>query len=139
MKEIKQRSDCPISYTLDVLGDKWILLILRDMFFAGKTSYGEFLQSGEKIATNILADRLSILETNGLINKKIASDKKSKYTYSPTLKGLELLPLIMELTVWGAKYNPFGGNKVLLKELAADREGTINKYKRQIIERLETN
>jgi DNA-binding HxlR family transcriptional regulator len=128
MKEIKQRSDCPISYSLDILGDKWTLLILRDMIFNGKTAYGEFLQSQEKIATNILADRLSVLHYQGLINKKVAADKKSKFVYSLTEKGIELIPTIMELTVWGAKYSPFGGLEALLEELRKDKEGTIQRY-----------
>ena len=63
MKQIIPRSSCPVSYSLDILGDKWTLLILRDMFFKDKSTYGEFLQSEEKIATNILADRLAILES----------------------------------------------------------------------------
>src|ERR1700733_4762684 len=127
MKRTKQRSECPISYSLDVLGDKWTLLILRDMIFANKSSYGEFLQSAEKIATNILADRLSILESQGIVNKNVASDKKSKYTYSLTEKGISLLPVIMEITIWGAAFNPFGGNGALLKKLKSDKVGTINK------------
>ena len=67
MKENKQRSDCPIAYSLDYLGDKWMLLILRDLIFTNKSSYGEFLTSEEKIATNVLANRLKVLEENGFI------------------------------------------------------------------------
>jgi DNA-binding HxlR family transcriptional regulator len=129
MKKIKQRSECPISYSLDVLGDKWTLLIIRDMIFANKSSFGEFLQSEEKIATNILADRLSVLESQGFVTKYVASDKKSKYTYSLTKKGISLLPVIMEITIWGATFNPFGGNEALLKKLKSDKVGTINKYR----------
>ena len=128
MKEIKHRSDCPISFSLDILGDKWTLLILRDMIFSGKTSYSEFLRSEEKIATTVLADRLSVLYAQGLINKKIGTDKKSKFEYSLTQKGIELLPAIMEITIWGAKFSPSGGNETLLEELQKDKEGTIRKY-----------
>ena len=78
MKPIKPRSGCPVSYTLDFFGDKWSLLIMRDMAIEGKVSYGEFLNSDEKIATNILADRLAMLEENGFITKNVAPDKKSK-------------------------------------------------------------
>lgn len=136
MKKIKQRSECPVSYSLDILGDKWVLLILRDMIFANKSSYGEFLQSDEKIATNILADRLSILESHNFVTKNVASDKKSKYTYTLTEKGILLLPVIMELTIWGAAYNPYGGNEDLLAELKADKTGTIEKYKARLMERI---
>lgn len=136
MKEIKQRSECPISYSLDILGDKWMLLILRDMIFANKTSYGEFLQSEEKIATNILADRLLILENQGFVNKSVASDKKSKFTYTLTEKGISLLLIIMEITIWGAQYNPFGGNEILLNKLKEDKEGTIEQYRSVLMERI---
>lgn len=136
MKEIKQRSECPISYSLDILGDKWLLLILRDMIFANKTSYGEFLQSEEKIATNILADRLLILEKQGFINKNIASDKKSKFIYTLTEKGISILPIIMEITIWGSNYNPFGGNQTLLGKLKEDKEGTMEKYKSILMEKI---
>jgi DNA-binding HxlR family transcriptional regulator len=136
MKTIKQRSECPISYSLDFLGDKWTLLIIRDMMFANKSSFGEFLQSEEKIATNILADRLSVLESQGIVTKNVASDKKSKYTYSLTEKGISLLPVIMEITIWGAAFNPFGGNKALLKKLKSDKVGTIDKYRSILMARI---
>jgi DNA-binding HxlR family transcriptional regulator len=136
MKEAKTRSGCPVSYSLDVLGDKWTLLILRDMLFNGKSSYGEFLQSEEKIATNILADRLALLEAQGLVSKGVAADKKSKFTYRLTEKGIDLLPLIIEFTLWGAKYNPAGGNPALLGELTDDKEGTLRKYRQLARERM---
>ena len=136
MKEIKQRSACPISYSLDILGDKWMLLILRDMIFANKTAYGEFLQSEEKIATNILADRLLLLENQGFVSKSVASDKKSKFAYTLTEKGISLLPIIMEITIWGAQYNPFGGNEILLNKLKENKEATIEEYKAVLLERI---
>ena len=136
MKETKTRSNCPVSYSLDVLGDKWTLLILRDMLFNGKTSYGEFLGSEEKIATNILADRLAVLEAQGLVSKEVAVDKKSKFTYRLTEKGIDLLPVIVEFTLWGARYNPTGCNSALLGELADDKEGTIRKYRQLARERM---
>jgi DNA-binding HxlR family transcriptional regulator len=129
MKPQKSRSDCPISFSLDVLGDKWALLIVRDMVFAGKSTYGEFLQSPEKVATNILADRLATLESQGVITKQVAADKKSKFTYRLTEKGLDLLPLLMEITLWGAKYSPAGGNTTLLQQLATDKEATLTHYR----------
>ena len=70
MKHLTPRSACPISFSLDVLGDKWALLIVRDMVFEGKSTYGEFLQSAEKIATNILADRLATLESQGVYHQR---------------------------------------------------------------------
>jgi DNA-binding HxlR family transcriptional regulator len=106
------------------------------MLFKDKTSYGEFLGSEEKIATNILADRLAVLESQGMVSKSVAADKKSKFTYRLTEKGIDLLPLIIEFTLWGAKYSPAGSNTALLKELADDKEGTLRKYRQLVRERI---
>ena len=126
MKEIKPRSDCPLSYSLDFFGDKWSLLVLRDMILGNKTTYGEFLNSAEKIATNILADRLSMLETYGFVTKQVAPDKKSKFVYSLTEKGIALVPVILEISLWGSQFNPPGLDQHLLDALQTDRQGTIN-------------
>ncbi|WP_324678203.1 helix-turn-helix domain-containing protein [Hymenobacter sp. GOD-10R] len=129
MKEFKQRSTCPVSTSLDVLGDKWTLLILRDMVFAGKTTYGQFLQSEEKIATNILADRLAVLEAQGLLTKAVAADKKSKFTYRLTEKGVDIVPIIVELVLWGAKHCPAIVDPSLMAELQTDKDAAVEKYK----------
>ncbi len=116
-----------------MLGDKWALLIVRDLVCAAKSTYGEFLQSAEKMATNILADRLATLEAQGFITKAVAADKRSKFTYRLTEKGLDLLPLLLEITRWGAAYSPAGGEATLLEELAADKEAASQKY-RQLVQ-----
>ena len=95
---------CPISTTLDILGDKWTLLIIRDLMFAGKRTYGEFLQSEEKIATNILANRLRILEEAGIVEKKAFPGNRVKNLYQLTPKGIDLMPTLFEIVVWGDKY-----------------------------------
>jgi len=95
---------CPISSTLDILGDKWTLLIIRDLMFKGKKTYGEFLQSEEKIATNILADRLLILEKNGIVEKSAFPGNKVKNLYRLTPKGLDLMPALIEMVLWGDTY-----------------------------------
>jgi len=96
----KYRSNCPISSALDIIGDKWSLLIIRDMMFANKKTYSDFSKSSEGIATNILSSRLLMLEQLGLINKgKIEGNKKTNI-YSLTKKGQELLPIILEIAQW---------------------------------------
>jgi DNA-binding HxlR family transcriptional regulator len=130
MKELKQRSTCPISTSLDVMGDKWSLLILRDMVFAGKSTYGQFLQSEEKIATNVLADRLAILESQGILTKAVAVDKKSKFTYRLTEKGVDTIPILVELTLWGARHCPTVVEAGLLAELQAGKAAAIDKFQR---------
>ncbi len=106
MRKIKKRSDCPISYSLDLLGDKWTMLILRDIGLAGKHFYKDFMEAGEGVATNVLSDRLKMLESYGLIQSKPYEPQKTKKYYSLTEKGEELLPMIKQLWVWGAKYDP---------------------------------
>ena len=88
MNKSNKRSDCPVSYSLDVFGDKWSLLIIRDMLFSQKCTYGDFLKSDEKIATNILAARLQSLEENNIIEKLAHPESKAKVLYKLTDKGI---------------------------------------------------
>ncbi|MCA0230421.1 MAG: helix-turn-helix transcriptional regulator [Bacteroidetes bacterium] len=104
MKESKKRSECPISNSLDVWGDKWSLLIIRDLMDKNGCTYGDFLKSGEKIATNILAARLQALEENGLILKLEHPQSKAKVLYKLTQKGIDLLPIMVEINLWADKY-----------------------------------
>src|ERR1044071_667610 len=97
MKEIRRRSDCPISYALDIFGDKWSLLIIRDLMFKHKATYGDFLNSEEKISTNILADRLELLECAGLLTWIEDSSNKSRKLYSLTNKAIDLVPALIEI------------------------------------------
>ena len=106
MKKSRKKSDCPINFALEIFGDKWTLLIIRDLMFKGKVHYGDFLESEEKIATNILADRLSTLEANGLISKIADPIMKNKIIYSLTRKGGDLAPMLVEMILWSAKYDP---------------------------------
>ena len=104
MEMNKKRSDCPLSCSLDVFGDKWSLLIIRDLMFEKKCTYNDFLKSAEGIATNILASRLKGLEENGVIEKSAHPDSKAKNLYSLTQKGIDLLPIIIEVYIWSDKY-----------------------------------
>jgi DNA-binding HxlR family transcriptional regulator len=124
----KVRSDCPISCSLDVFGDKWSLLIIRDIMLRGKLSYSEFLTSEEKIATNILANRLSVLEAEGILLKQVSPANKSKFIYSLTEKGIDLLPIIIEIMDWGAKYNANCPRRELGKKIKKDKAGAIKAY-----------
>lgn len=135
MKEIQHRSNCSIAYSLDYLGDKWVLLILRDLIFTNKSSYGDFLNSDEKIATNILADRLKLLEANGFIRSTVSPEKKNKFIYSLTEKGIDLIPVIVELMIWGAKYDS-SDVKDVVKKLKEDKEGTIRQLRDKLLERI---
>ena len=99
------KTHCPINFALETFGDRWSLLIIRDMIFLHKRHFGEFINSREEISTNILADRLEKLAARGLINKEPDPENRSKFIYSPTLKGLDLIPIMLEINLWSDKYD----------------------------------
>ena len=120
------RSHCPIAYALDLFGDKWSLLVLRDLLFLGKRRYNEFLASEEGIATNILAERLRRLEAEGLVTKSRDGNNRRQYVYAPTRKGLDLLPVILEIIRWSAKHDPqTAAPRSFLRRLRNNREGLM--------------
>jgi DNA-binding HxlR family transcriptional regulator len=103
---VDQRSRCPINLALEVFGDRWSLLIIRDMMFAGKRHYREFLKSDEKISSKILADRLNALVETGVLTRADDPSHKQKAIYSLTETGITLLPLIAEIGIWGRAWQP---------------------------------
>ena len=126
MKKAKKRSNCPVSCSLDIWGDKWSLLIVRDLMFAKECTYGDFLKSAEGIATNILASRLETLEENKIIEKLSHPDSKAKVLYRLTRKGIDLLPIMLEVNLWAEKYFTIPDDrKAMLKEVKKDRAGFI--------------
>jgi DNA-binding HxlR family transcriptional regulator len=115
-----------VSQSLDVWGDKWSLLIIRDLMTAKQCTYGDFLKAPEGIATNILAARLLTLEENGLIEKLHHPESKAKVLYKLTPKGIDLLPVMIEINLWAEKYFTIPADrKALLKEVKKDKEGFI--------------
>lgn len=101
----EHRSGCPIATTLDLVGDKWSLVILRDMI-NGKRKFSEFLASPERITTNILTDRLTRLERDGLIARELYSARPKRYAYAPTRAGRDLLPVLQSMCRWANKHRP---------------------------------
>lgn len=97
------RSTCPINFSLEIVGDAWSLLIIRDIVYFGKHTFGEFHASDEGIARNILANRLAKLEENGILAKRPHADKR-KDNYTLTDKGLDLIPLLVDAADWGVCY-----------------------------------
>jgi DNA-binding HxlR family transcriptional regulator len=123
----KQKSDCPQYLVLEVIGDKWTLLIIRDMIISGKRYFGEFLKSEEKIASNILTNRLQSLEKEGIIYKKKDKEHKQKIIYLLTQKGIDLFPILMENARWSLKYKPVDKNDA--KVAKSILEGGTDKMK----------
>jgi DNA-binding HxlR family transcriptional regulator len=106
MKRAANKSHCPVNFALETFGDAWSLLIVRDIVFWGKRTYGEFLDSSEGIATNVLAARLANLEQKGILSKGPHETDKRKEVYTLTEKGLGLIPILLEMSGWSAQHDP---------------------------------
>jgi len=120
------RSGCPISFALDLLGDRWTLLVVRDVVMMGKRQFSEFLDSTEGMATNVLSDRLQTLCEAGIIESSKDPDDGRKVIYKPTEKGLDLIPTLVELARWGADHDPETAAPAPLRErMKNDRDGVI--------------
>jgi DNA-binding HxlR family transcriptional regulator len=100
------RSYCPINLSLEIFGDRWTLLVLRDLMFAKKRRFREFLQSDELIASNILSDRLKLLLEHGIVTKADDPTHKQKAVYSLTEKGIALFPIVVQIGAWGTRHVP---------------------------------
>lgn len=130
------RSDCPLNFALEMLGDKWSLLVIRDMVFFNKRYYNEFLASDECISTNVLATRLDMLEEEGLITKHNDPKHKQKIIYRLTQKSIDLLPVIVEIALWSDKYGGLSVHKkasALLGDIAAGKRAGIQRLKQALI------
>lgn len=128
----RRRSACPISFSLDLFGDRWSLLVLRDLVFLGVRHYRQFLESGEGIATNVLAERLRRLERAGLIAKRRDPEDRKRYVYTMTPKGLDTIPILLELIVWGARYDPHTGAPAeFVERYRRDPKGMVAELRRR--------
>ena len=117
----KRRSGCPLNASVEILGDRWSLLIIRDMMLRGFRSYKEFLESYERIATNILADRLRKLVAHGIITTEQDPSDGRKLIYSLTTKGIDLAPVLTEMVLWAAGHEDTG-NQALVRLIQKDKE-----------------
>src|SRR5580658_3543279 len=117
----KRRSECPLNASVEMLGDRWSLLILRDMMLRGYRSFKEFLRSDEKIATNILADRLRRLESYGIVEAERDPTDGRKMIYTLTSKGIDLAPVLTEMVLWAARHEETG-NQPLVRQMRTAKE-----------------
>ena len=117
----KRRSGCPLNASVEMLGDRWSLLILRDIMLRGYQTFNEFLYSDEKIATNILADRLRRLESYGIIETERDPADGRKMIYTLTPKGIDLAPVLMEMVLWAARHEETG-NQALVRQMRTGKE-----------------
>ena len=133
MEKDKDRKLCPYSRALNIFGDRWSLLVVRDLMFMGKNTYGDFLKSPEGIATNILAARLTRLEENDIIRRSEHPESKAKVLYTLTKKGIDLLPMMVEWFMWTEKYYPIPAEiRSRMAPFIADKQAAI----RELTEKL---
>jgi DNA-binding HxlR family transcriptional regulator len=114
-----------------VLGDRWSLLIIRDLMVRGLRTFKDFEKSGERIATNILADRLNKLEAAGIISARREEDDHRRISYRLTKKGLELAPVLLELLIWGAKHEKTSAPAGLAEKLEKTRPAFLAEVRRR--------
>jgi DNA-binding HxlR family transcriptional regulator len=117
----KRRSGCPLNASVEMLGDRWSLLIIRDMMLRGARTYKEFLECYEGIATNILADRLRKLVAHGIITTEADPSDGRKLLYLLTPKGIDLAPVLTEMVLWAAAHEDTG-NQPLIRQIRADKQ-----------------
>jgi len=129
--KLKRRSGCPVSISLEMLGDRWSLLIVRDLMVRGFRTFKEFQGSSERIATNILADRLQKLEAKGIVTAEVEESDGRKVNYRLTEKGIDLAPVLLELLIWGARHEETGAPRALIVEMEKNREGVLAEVRRR--------
>lgn len=129
--QFKRRSGCPVSIALDILGDRWSLLIIRDMMIRGYRSFQEFEASGEGIASNILASRLRKLLLAGILATDKDETDGRKVKYRLTERGIDLAPLLLELLVWGTRHQKTDASCAVVEKLAANREALLAEVQRR--------
>jgi DNA-binding HxlR family transcriptional regulator len=118
----KHRSYCPLSVALEVFGDRWSLLVVRDLMFKGRTTFKEFQEAEEGIATNVLADRLQRLEAHGIVVRRRDPYDARRVIYGLTEKGIDLAPILVEMIVWGARDGKTNAPPAVIRRMREDRE-----------------
>jgi DNA-binding HxlR family transcriptional regulator len=125
-----RRSNCPISYALDFVGDKWTLIVLRDLIVVRKRHFREFLASDENIASNILAARLKLLEAAGMVTRRHDPEHGRQVIYEPTAKAMDLLPAILELVRWAATHDPkTAAPPAMVRRIAEHRDEVVREMR----------
>lgn len=120
----KRETGCPIAFGLDTFGDRWSLLVIREIMLRGKRTYSEFLEADEGIASNILIARLKHLEAEGIVEKSRDPENRRAFVYELTKKGRDLAPILLEIIIWSGMHDnrPFA-LRTVLREIEQDREG----------------
>jgi DNA-binding HxlR family transcriptional regulator len=131
----KRRSGCPVSVSLEVFGDRWSLLIIRDMMVRGYHTFKEFQESGEGVATNVLASRLRGLQTKGILTAETEATDRRRINYRLTEKGIDLAPVLLDLLIWGAQHEKTEAACSVIEKMAKNRDWILAEVRRRWRER----
>jgi DNA-binding HxlR family transcriptional regulator len=134
-KHSKSRSGCPVSVSLEIFGDRWSLLIIRDLMVRGYRTFKEFQGAGEGIATNVLTDRLRRLKTAGIVESEAEPTDRRRVSYRLTEKGIDLAPALLELLIWGARHEKTLAPCKVIEEIVRNREYVLAETRRRWSER----
>ena len=129
--KLKHRSGCPVNISLEIFGDRWSLLIIRDLMVRGFHTFKDFQGSGEGIATNILADRLRKLEAAGIITAEPDEADRRSVNYRLTEKGIDLAPVLLEILIWGSRHQEAEAPYEVIEKMAANREQVLAEVRRR--------
>ena len=133
--KVKRRSGCPVSISLEMIGDRWSLLIIRDLMVRGYRTFKDFQGSSERIATNILADRLRKLEAGGIVSAEKEKTDGRRINYRLTEKGIDLAPVLLDLLVWAARHEETGAPCAVIDNMEKNREQILAEARRRWLER----
>jgi DNA-binding HxlR family transcriptional regulator len=130
--EGERRSSCPLNLFLEMFGDRWSLLIVRDLMFGDKHEFGDFLSAREGIATNMLADRLRRLERHGVVTRRPHPTDARKVVYRLSMKGADLAPAVVEMALWAAKFEQIEIPEPLLRRMTHERDEMIRELRARV-------
>jgi DNA-binding HxlR family transcriptional regulator len=127
----KRRSGCPVNISLEMIGDRWSLLIVRDLMVRGCRTFKEFENAGEGMATNILSDRLRKLKSTGIISTEVDESDLRRVNYRLTEKGIELAPVLLELLIWGARHEKTAAPCAVIEKMVEHRQALLGEVRRR--------
>ena len=130
-RKSKRLFGCPVSVSLKMIGDRWSLLIIRDLMVRGYHTFKEFEESGEGVATNILSDRLRKLKSTGIITTQVDETDGRRINYGLTQKGIDLAPVLLELLIWGARHEKTEAPCALIEKMAENRQALLSEVRRR--------
>ena len=128
---------CPVTFALELFGDRWTLIVLRDIVLDGHRRYNDILSANPGLATNILADRLSRLARRGMLEKTRAPSDARKFIYRPTERAISLVPMLLEMIVWSSGQGVAGVDSSIIERFEADRSALIEELQRKVRESIE--